>query len=205
MKWLIGFLLCLNGFVFILAYFGQDEFEGYAPVADLPENVQAINLLTSSEAQGSGNCTNLGPIEQAIVLDRFVKILNKQEVVYQVISEPNRMIAAYRVVIAPSQSSDISALKDQLSTVGIDEVYEKTSESGGVFLSLGVFTYEKTARDFAANLTGTGFAADYRSELLEYPPRYWLNLKIALDKRIVKSLNEYIGSNTLRQTAAACI
>ena len=205
MKWLLGFFLCLNIFVFVLAYFSQDKTPGYAPLAELPESFESIELLSATATDAGGNCTNLGPIEQDIVLDRFVKILDKQQVVYQVISEPNRMIAAYRVVISPADNNEINVLKDRLNAVGIDEVYEKTTEAGGIYISLGVFTYEKTARDFAANLIGTGFAAEYKSELLEYPPRYWLNLRKALDQRIIKSLNDYIGSNKLRQNSATCI
>ena len=205
MKWLIGFLICLNLFVFVLAYFSKDEFTGYAPVIDLPDNVQSIDLLSSDISTVGGNCTNLGPIEQGIVLDRFVKILGQQGTSFQVISEPKRMIAAYRVVIAASDENEINTLKDQLNAVGIDDVFEKTSESGDPYLSLGVFTYEKTARSFAENLTGTGFAATYQSEFLEYPPRYWLNLKKALDEKIIKNLNEYIGSSKLQQISAICL
>ena len=205
MKWLIGFLLCLNLFVFALAYFARQETAGYATSSDLSDDVLSINLLSPESSTLAGNCTNLGPIEQEIVLDRFVKILDKQGTPFQVVSEPSRMIAAYRVVISAADSSKMNALKEQLSAVGIDEVYEKKSQSGDAYLSLGVFTYEKTALDFAANLTDSGFAANYKSELLEYPPRYWLNLKQALDQKIVRSLNDYIGSNTLVQTTAQCI
>ena len=205
MKWLVGFLICLNIFVFALAYFARDDSPGYSTPDELPDNVQPVNLLSSGSPATTGNCTNLGPIEQEIVLDRFVRILQKQQTPFQVISESSRMIAAYRVVISANGEDDMSGLKQRLSAVGIDDVYEKTSDSGDVYLSLGVFTYEKTAQDFAANLTGSGFAADYQSELLEYPPRYWLNLKTALDERIVNSLNEYIGSDKLIQTDAPCL
>ena len=205
MKWLIGFLLCLNLFVFVLAWFSKDEIPGYAAPIDLPDDVQSIDLLSAYTLSGSGNCTNLGPIEQEIVLDQFVKILNQQQTSFKVISEPGRMIAVYRVVIPVVNENEIADLKDQLNTVGIDEVYKKTSASGDAYLSLGVFTYEKTAQDFASNLSATGFAANYQNESLEYPPRYWLNLKKALDKKIIKTLNEYIGSSKLQQTSATCL
>lgn len=205
MKWLIGTLLCLNLFVFILAYFTEHESAGYAPPAELPDNVQSIDLLSAYSPAGSGNCTNLGPFGQEIVVDRFTKILDRQNTLYQVISEPKRMIAAYRVVIPVADEKEIEDLKAGLEAVGVDEFYKKTTASGDAFLSLGVFTYEKTAEDFAANLTATGFAASYQDELLEYPARYWLNLKKALDENIVSSLNQYIGSDTLQQTPAVCL
>lgn len=205
MKWLIGTLLCLNLFVFVLAWFSDEELPGYAAPVDLPDNVQSIDLLSSYELSGAGNCTNLGPIEQEIVLDQFVKILDQQQTSFKVISEPGRMIAVYRVVIPVANENEITALKGQLNAVGIDEMYEKTSPSGDLYLSLGVFTYEKTAIDYAANLTGTGFTANYQNESLEYPPRYWLNLKKALDETIIENLNEYIGSSKLQQTSATCL
>lgn len=204
MKWLVGLLAFLNIFVFTLAWFAGDEGPEYAAPDDLPDNVQSIALLPSGAQPVTGACTNLGPIARQDILNQFAGVLEEQAIPFQVIPEPSRMVTAYRVVIPVTGEATPDSLKTRLNSVGVNDIYQKTSQTGEPYLSLGVFTYERTARDFAANLSASGFSANYQTELLEYPPRYWLNLKNALDNSTLRELNQLNGSDTLRQSSAPC-
>lgn len=204
MKWLIGILLFLNIVVFTLAWLAGDNDTDYASPDPLPDNVQPITLLPSGSPPAAGNCINLGPIASEIALNQFVSVLDEQATPYQVISESSRMVTAYRVVIPLTGGETPEALETRLSRVGVNDIYQKTSENGDDYLSLGVFTYERTASDFAANLTGSGFDAGYQTELLEYPPRFWLNLKQELSDSTLRNFNDLNGSDSLNQFPAPC-
>ena len=205
MKWCIGLLLVLNIAVFALAFFSDNEQSDSLAIRDVPANTDSVKLLSSSSTRIAGNCTNLGPIGQKIVIDRFQQLLKQQSIAYKLIQEPAQKVNAYRVVIKQSDEYDSVALKEKLKATGVDEVYDKISASGEAYLSLGLFTYRKTAQDFAANLTQAGFPAVFENESLNYPERYWLNLTKALDGSIISQLNEYIGATKLTQTQARCL
>ena len=205
MKLIIGILLALNIVVFLLANFSSEDGQVNPKISDVPANAVGISLLDSNASPLPGNCANIGPIEQQIVLDQIEKVLAKQALSYRVLSEAARKVSAYRVVIPVNDSTNIDDLRQRLQNVGINESYEKTLDNNQQVLSLGVFTYKKTANDLAGNLNNTGFTAATEREFLTYPQRYWINLNQPLEQRIMTSLNRYAGTNKIQQSNAKCL
>ncbi len=205
MKWLIGILIALNLFVFLLANFSQDNNQNHKQTNQLAENVSSIKLVDSTASPLPGNCSNVGPIEQQIVLDQFEKVLAEKSLSYRVISEAARKVAAYRVVIPIEKNTNVSELKQRLKATGVEESFEKTLANGQSVLSLGVFTYKNTATELANNLKNTGFSATAEREFLQFPQRYWVNLNQSLEQSVLVAMDKYAGKNKLQQTAAKCL
>ncbi len=205
MKWLIGILLALNISVFLLANSNDQNNQPEIEIREVPANTADISLLDSSSSQLPGNCANLGPIEQQIVLDQVEKILTSEALSYRILSEASRKVASYRVVIPVDSSTDISDLRQRLQNAGVSETYQKTLANGEQVLSLGVFTYKSTANDLATNLSNAGFTASTEREYLIYPQRYWINLNQPVNETVLASLNRYTGSNIVKQSTAKCL
>ncbi len=205
MKLIIGILLALNIFVFLLANLSSEDGQANSKVSEVPADAIGISLLDSSLSQLPGNCANVGPIEQTTVLDQFEEVLAIQALSYRVISEAARKVSAYRVVIPVNNSANLEDLKQRLQNAGVGESYEKVLANGQRVLSLGVFTYKKTANDLASNLSNTGLAAVAEHEFLTYPQRYWINLNQPLEQRVLNSLNRYAGANKVEQNNSKCL
>ena len=205
MKWVVGILIALNLFVYALANLGSDSKQDNQQASQIDENIASISLLDSGASPLPGNCSNVGPIEQQIVIDQFEKVLVEQSLSYRLVSEASRKVSAYRVIVPITSPENVAELQQRLKVTGVDESFEKTLTNGERVLSLGVFTYKETASELADNLSQTGLSARAEHEFLEYPKRFWINLNKPLDNSTLAGLKTYTGNKKLQQTASKCL
>jgi len=204
MKWALGILLGLNAIVFLMAMFANDGGSGDSTTT-LPEGVKPITLLAQTNRQVGSVCFNLGPVDPDIATGEIGPLLGEQNITARLLTEPARTVSAFRVLMSPESDEQIATMGEQLKRAGIESYYQTRSKTGETILSIGVFTYEKTAQDLAASLANNGLAASYAHESLEYPQRYWLNLDAELDERVFRQVRNKTGSDELFQTPASCV
>jgi len=205
MKWLVGSLVALNVVLFLLASLVDDSTQNDEQELPLAENLSPINLINATGSPLPGNCSNIGPIKQQTVLNQLKTALGQKSMSYRVLTEAQRKVATYRVIIPIAQSSNATELKERLKVTGVEEPFEKTLENGDVILSLGVFSYKSTATELADNLVNAGFSASAEQEFMQFPQRYWLNLDKSIDQLDSVGLNFYTKQHNLHRASAKCL